>query len=368
MRETITTPTGMKPVLIAVVIVFTMQGAALAQEINHEHAGHDMGTMAAEGHPGQNLADYSAPVGVMGDHTHHAGGWMFSYRYVFMDMGGSRDGTDKIGDDQVLADFMVTPTSMSTQMHMVMLMYAPRDWLTLMGMGTVVQKGMKHKTRAGGRFTTSSGGIGDTRLTALVRIFHRGTHGVHINAGLSLPTGAIDEKDDTPAGPNQQLPYPMQLGSGTVDLLPGLTYTGRRGLWSWGAQATGTVRLGENSRDYSLGNRFDTTTWGAVRLADWVSTSLRLRWQAWGDIKGADPALNPAVVPTADPDLRSGNRIDGLVGLNFAPQAPRGRMGRLLRGHRLMVELGLPLYQNLPGPQLEMDFSLMLGWQWFPQH
>lgn len=35
-------------------------------------------------------ADGHAPIGVMGDHTHAAGEWMFSYRYMRMEMGGQR--------------------------------------------------------------------------------------------------------------------------------------------------------------------------------------------------------------------------------------------------------------------------------------
>jgi len=36
-----------------------------------------------------------------------------------------------------------------------------------------------------------------------------------------------NERDDTPAGSNQKLPYPMQLGSGTIDLLPAIIYIGQ---------------------------------------------------------------------------------------------------------------------------------------------
>jgi hypothetical protein len=64
------------------------------------------------------------------------------------------------------------------------------------------------------------------------------------------------------------------------------------------------------------------------------------------------------IVPTADPDLRAGRRVDLLVGAAFTPQAG------LLRGHRLALEIGRPVYQNLDGPQLETDWTATLGWQW----
>ncbi len=34
-----------------------------------------------------------------------------------------------------------------------------------------------------------------------------------------------------------------------------------------------------------------------------------------------------------------------------------------LRGHRLAFELGVPVYQDLNGPQLETNWTATLGWQ-----
>ena len=164
--------------------------------------------------------DGHAPIGVMGDHTHGAGEFMFSYRYMLMDMDGNRIGTNRVSNQRVLEDFPVTPTDMQTQMHMFGLMYAPTDYVTLWGMIPYVKKEMNHLTRMGVRFRTESEGLGDIKFGGLIKIFDNYSQRVHLNAGMSFPTGSIDKKDGTPAGPNQQLPYPMQLGSGTFDLLP----------------------------------------------------------------------------------------------------------------------------------------------------
>lgn len=304
-------------------------------------------------------ADSHAPIGVMADHTHHAGEFMLSYRYMYMDMDGNRDGDSRVGVDDVLADFMVSPTDMSMEMHMLGAMYAPTDWMTLMLMVPYVRKDMDHVTRMGTRFTTKSEGLGDIRLTGMFPIVHEGHHAFHANFGVSLPTGSIDEKDATPADPtaSRRLPYPMQLGSGTFDLLPGVVYTFQEEDWSFGAAANGTIRLGENDNDYTLGNGLELTTWWAYEWQDWISTSVRLDYQLWGNIDGADPDLNPMMVPTADPNLRGGQRLDLLFGVNlYAPDGP-------LAGNRLAVEVGFPVYQNLDGPQLETDFLLTVGWQ-----
>ncbi|MDJ0798369.1 MAG: transporter [Calothrix sp. MO_167.B12] len=301
--------------------------------------------------------DGHAPIGVMGEHTHGKGEFMFSYRYMLMSMNGNRDGTDKLSDSEVLQQFMVTPTKMTMEMHMFGAMYAPSDNLTLMAMVPYVVKDMDHITRSGVRFTTNSEGFGDIKTSALYKIFDDNNQRIHLNLGASFPTGSINERDDTPAGNNQILPYPMQIGSGTFDLLPGITYLGQSKQNSWGAQAMGTLRLGENSNGYRLGNQFLLTGWVARNWTEWLGTSLRLTGRTWGNIDGEDDRLNPMMIPTADPDRRGGTQLDIGFGVNL--YAPKGD----LKGSRLAVEFELPLYRSLDGPQLETDWQLTLGLQ-----
>ncbi len=242
-------------------------------------------------------------------------------------------------------------------MHMLGAMYGATDKLNLMAMLPYVRLSMDHVTRMGGTFTTTTDGIGDAKVTALYLLGRWGRQQLHLNAGIGLPTGSVDEKGDTPAGSNQKLPYPMQLGSGTIDLLPGITYVGQSDDWSWGGQLGATIRLGDNSEGYTLGNRVAATFWSARKWTDSFSTSVRLAGSSWGNIDGRDDELNPAMVPTADPRLRGGKRIDLLFGFNLL-----GR-GGALKGHRVALELGRPIYQTLDGPQLETDWSVTLGWQ-----
>jgi len=306
-------------------------------------------------------SDDHAPIGVMGEHTHKKGELMLSYRYMYMSMEGMRNGTSGISNQEVLEQFMVTPTDMDMQMHMFGAMYAVTDRLTFMGMIPYIKKSMNHLTRSGAGFKTSSDGLGDIKFSGIYKVLDWGNNNnVLLNFGLSFPTGSIDNKGDTPMGENQQLPYPMQLGSGTWDILPGITYNGRQGNINWGGQLLGVVRLGENDRDYTLGNRLNVTTWTAYNINYWLSGSFRLDWGFWGNIDGADPDLNPAVVPTADPDLQGGNRLDALIGLNFVNQAGP----KWLQGQRLAFEIGLPIYQDLDGPQLETDWIILVGWQY----
>ncbi len=298
--------------------------------------------------------DSHAPLGVMGEHTHNAGEVMFSYRYMRMEMDDNRIGTDTIQDSQVLttSGFPVAPTRMTMDMHMFGAMYAPNDKITLMGMLPRVNLSMDHVVVPNGvRFTTNTSGFGDIKLSGLYRLYQQGEHNFHLNVGISLPTGSTDERGPTPAAANGVLPYPMQLGSGTYDLMPGVTYSGQSPDFSWGAQLIGTVRLGENDEDYTLGDKIEATGWVARKWSGALSTSFRIAAQDWGNIDGADTRLQ-LIVPTAIANLRGGQRIDALIGMNYK-----------MAGFRLAAEVGMPVHQDLDGPQLETDWVATVGWQ-----
>ena len=350
--------------------VLLLGGVAVAEEPAHDaelhsadepvtsevHQGH--GGLHGHGLHGHDGAHVFGPIGVMADHTHGAGEWMLSYRYIAMSMDGNRGRGGRKSRSDVLADFPVAPTDMLMQMHMLGIMHAPTDDLTLMLMLPYLLREMDHVTRTGVEFTTKSDGPGDISLSGLWVLHRWGHQQVHLNFGVSLPTGSIEETDDTPAGTDTKLPYPMQLGSGTFDLLPGLTYLGESGDFSWGAQAIGRLRLGRNSSGYSLGDRARLSIWGTVSWLDWLSTSLRLDGHIYDNIDGADADFNPAMVPTADPSRRGGERVDVLVGLNLYGDDSWSA------GQRLGIELGVPIYQALDGPQLETDWTLTVGWQY----
>ena len=324
-----------------------------------------------------------APIGVMADHRHKKGELMISYRYMNMDMDGSRVGTDSITPEETAAQIAnpffgqagqpptlrVVPTNMTMEMHMAGAMYGLTDRVTLMAMGSYVTKSMDHVTFQGGmgttvlgNFTTESSGIGDTTVGAIIGLDngHKAHRQINLGLGVSLPTGSITQTDQilTPTGatPSPRLPYPMQLGSGTFDFKPSLTARDRFGKWSIGGQASANIRLERNSADYALGDIYEATSWVAYEPQPWVSFSGRLKAKTQGDIRGQD-ALIVAPVQTADPENQGGDTVELLGGVNLA-----GSKG-WMKGHRLALEFGVPLYRNLNGPQLEMDYMFTLGWQ-----
>lgn len=373
-RSTKAARTRLKPTGIALLAsVLAASPLASAQTTGDsasvDHSMHtNMGTMLR--------ADNHAPAGVAGAELMMEGKWMLSYTFMRMEMDGNLDGTDSISPQEIATTvpniffgtpgqpptLRVVPTEMTTDMHMLGAMYAPSNNITIMGMLPYLEKSMKHTTFQGpvgtterGTFTTRASGIGDAKIIGLFSLYNEGIHRLHLNAGLSLPTGSIDEKDDvlapTGARPTLRLPYPMQLGSGTYDLLPGITYKGNSGNTGWGAQYKATLRMDENDEDYTLGDVHEVTGWASYSWTPGASASLRLTARSIGKIDGQDPEI-VAPVQTANPDFQGGDRVDLGIGINISGQEAEWR------GLRFGAELTVPVRQDLNGPQMEADWSL----------
>ena len=308
--------------------------------------------------------DSHAPLGVMGDHAHSSGEWMLSYRFMRMRMENLRDGVTTVSVSDALRHFPVVPVEMQMQMHMFGLMIAPHDHVTLMAMTSYrdhvmqMQGSGTHAHSHGGNdaHQMESAGLGDTTLSGLIPVLRSQNIVVLLNAGLSIPTGSIEAQSD-----NGILPYPMQLGSGSFELLPGLTFYATRNNWSFGGQTRAAIPMNENSRGYRRAPMTASTLWAAHRLNDWLSVSTRALFENWGNIAGADEALNPEMAPTMDARLQGGARGSLLIGSNLVvPDV----LGSLLAGQRFALELRVPIYQHLDGPQMALDWSVVAGWQY----
>jgi hypothetical protein len=304
----------------------------------------------------------------MADHMHGAGEFMVGYRYMYSHAGSTiLNGDSEVSDVQLAAaGFSAVPTEMTMHMHMLDLMYAPRDWLTFMVMPQWVSMDMSMREVEGapeddghgghgghaGAHAHATDGLGDTGIYALVRLLEDGGHHVHVGLGLSAPTGSVSEKAD-----GVFTHYMMQLGSGTWDFLPSLTYTGRMDAWAWGVQASGVVRLEKkNESGFRFNDQFQLTAWGSRSLADWLSASLRLAYFTQGKIKGH---YNGPHNHTSPPDIQpnyGGRFLDIGIGLNAAVQ--RG----VLQGHRFGLEWLQPVFQDVNGYQQKRDGTLYATW------
>ncbi|SMQ73608.1 hypothetical protein SAMN06297468_2252 [Altererythrobacter xiamenensis] len=332
-------------------------------------------------------ADDHAPIGVMGDHAHKKGEIMLSARYMHMGMAGNQIGTDDVTPETITTTvpnrfagmpmqpptLRVVPEAMRAEMVMIGAMYAPVDAFTLAIGATYVTKETDALTFQGGmgtaelgRFQSSVEGFGDMKAMAIIPLLPLPDKTadrrdeLYLKAGFNVPTGSRTKTDEvlTPMGTTMtmRMAYGMQLGTGTWDFEPALTYKARRGKIGYGVQGSASLKLGDNTQGYSFGDIYESTAWVSYRPAQWVSLSARAKARTMGSIDGMDPAI---MGPTqgANPDLYGGERVDLLAGVNFV-----GTHGALA-GHRLGIELGKPVYQDLNGPQLASDWSLMIGWQ-----
>ncbi|HVS19586.1 MAG TPA: transporter [Planctomycetota bacterium] len=323
----------------------------------------------AAGDPSQDLAQLSlrdlmrmrvSDVNVPGVyHVHAPGEAMIGLSLGAMRMDGLRDGTSSVDTATALGTYPVAPLEMDMQHAMLHVMYGWSGRLTLAAMLPWSSRSMEHATGMGGMFTTRSQGVGDLRVSGLWSLLERDERQLFADLGVSLPTGSIDARDQTPmSGGNEvRLPYPMQLGSGTWDVLPALTWLEQRGDWNYGARAGAVLRTGRNDNDYRLGDRWNATAWASRLVGHNTSLSLRLAGSTWDDVHGADPQLMPSVSPAADPDLQAGSRLDLHLGLNVFDFGPGDSL-------RALLEVGVPVWQDLDGPQLETDLLLAFGLEW----
>ena len=154
--------------ILSVIFACAVPGMSVAQGTMPPMAG-----MQKAGTPEQrpNMRDMMGaplPFGIM---IGRAENWMVGYQYMFEKLDGLLTGTDGISQADVLKEFDTTPTGMTMQTHMAMVMYAPTDRMTLMVMLPYVAMSMGELHRDGTRSTERSKGIGDLELRGLYSLY-----------------------------------------------------------------------------------------------------------------------------------------------------------------------------------------------------
>lgn len=315
-------------------------------------------------------------AGLMNEHMHDGGEVMIGLRFQRMHSGGTnRSGTESIDDAAILASgYTSRVESMTMDMLMLDLMFAPSDDLTLMVMphymwhrmemvGIDPMAGMGgggHGGHGGHGIAIGFGeahahgtdGFGDTLVSASWRLLRQPGLGAHATLGVWVPTGSVDRTN--PDG--TFVHYGMQPGSGTWDLEPSLTVSGGAGTFGWGGQTAYRVPL-ESANDvgFRFGDRFRTTGWLSYLLTADVGATARLEFAHQGKIEGH---YNAAHNHSSPPDLQQnygGDIVRAGLGLNYL--LPLGGANR----PQLGAEFALPLYQDLNGIQTPEDWQLSLS-------
>ncbi len=302
--------------------------------------------------------DAFAPLGIVVDHNLQPGDFQVGYRFGVFNLSGLQAGQFEIPLVDVLDVFESTPFQMESQSHLLNLQYSPAANVSVLARVPFQMNTLDQLDRNGFVFGSESSGLGDVQVDAIVNIYDKGPYRAHLSGGVSVPTGSITETVDETT---ERLPYQMQTGSGTFDVLPGITVEAMNQHGSVGMQAIGTLRTSENDEGYTLGNRVHVNGWAGFLLTDQLSVSARFSWQQWDRISGADEAFSDAVNQVQNPlfftELSGGSRLDMPLGLNLAlKEGP-------LAGHRFSLEWVIPVSQDLDGPQLMGDWGVNVGWQ-----
>jgi hypothetical protein len=150
----------------------------------------------------------------------------------------------------------------------------------------------------------------------------------------------------------------MQLGSGSWDMTPGITYVTQKSKVAFSAQVQGIVRLNKNKAGYRFGNELSTNTWVGYNWWKGLGSSVRLEGTWSSKIEGFDNTFYAYNEIAANPNNYGGIRLQGLVGLSY--QFEEG----FVTDHRLAVEYGVPIYQQVEGIQNKLKQTWMASWSY----
>jgi len=303
--------------------------------------------------------DSRAPAGVQFDKVYNSGEVSLAYRFNHLNEEDTYLGSSTVPVDELLRDFSTVALNTNRWRHEVELAIGLSDAFTIGGVVPFNTSRSDNLTDDFIFYQTESVGLGDVLAFANLALHNRGNTRFHLTGAVSFPTGSIDQTGETPFSTpsEEQLPYTMQNGSGTLDVTPGATFQVQNGKATVGFQGLATIRVGTNDRDYKRGNRFLGNIWGAFKATDAMSVSFRLQYSHEADLRGQDTALDPFSEPAANPLFQSGTRVDLPLGLNLRfTDGP-------LAGHRLTGEYVIPVHHDVTGFQLGANWGIQFRWE-----
>ncbi len=315
-----------------------------------------------------------APLGVFGVDMPAAGKAVFSFVPSFARSAGNLIGTNSVTPQYIVTNIpwiyatapgeklRLAPQSLSVESQGVSAAYGLANNVTVVAATSYVEKSVNMLTFAGTSGTTPLGtsvgdtqGIGDTTAATILRVYQDPNNQVHFNLGLSLPTGSttgnIALLKPNGTEPSARAFYAMQIGTGTVDFLPGATYSGTMNAWSWGLSYRARLPLDYNAEGYKYGDLQEANAWGGYSWTPGFETTLRVDGVAQGRIDGSDPLIDGAA-QGANPYFYGGQRVDIYGGAIVSGKY----IG--LDATQFAVEAGAPVYQNLNGPQIAREWQI----------
>lgn len=335
-----------------------------------------------------------APLGVFGADMPAAGKLVVSVIPQFANLSHTLIGRRTVSSEEVVATtpwfynprakLRLVPQNVAVATQTVALAYGvTKDFSAVLTMGTIERnldmltfKGAAGITRLGMSYTGTKG-LTDFTLSGVYRVYQDPIHRIQINLGMSFPTGST-QNTFTLLIPNvtyqtSRAFYAMQPGWGTFDIMPGVVYAGHLDKWSWGASYRGrfpltvntqsvlgdpvvairelvATRLAFSAPGYRWGDLHEFNGWGGYTWIPGFTTTARVNATLQGPIRGYDPNIRGRA-QAANPLFYGGQRVEVFGGATIG--------GKLLGWEplSLAIEAGLPVYQNLNGPQLSKNWQ-----------
>ncbi len=324
----------------------------------------------------------SSPLGVFGSDMPGRGAAVFSVLPYFSNYSHNQIGRQYLSPQQISANtgwyynpwlnVRIVPIDMVQAQQSLTLSYGLTDTLAIhVGTG-FIEKHSHMETFFGsavysppfsnllprGMSFPAVDSITDTTIAGIWRFYQDPINRVQLNLGMSIPTGSTSEPG-TLLQPNGSYNtardfYGMETGTGTFDLMPGIAYKGILDDWSWGLSYRARLPLAVNPEGYAWGDLHEFSAWGGYSWVPGLTTTLRLVGTLQGSIIGHDPQV-VGKVQTADPNNYGGQRAEVFGGVTVD--------GALFGQPAFEVgaEGGVPVYQNLNGPQLGRNWQAQMA-------
>lgn len=284
--------------------------------------------------------------------------WNLSYQYKFAEFDGYLDGDKSLSLDEVLwsgpsevrtdKNFPIVPTVIRQRAHLFRIGYQYSDDIGFYLSAPYIKQDTDHISiiQNYDHFIIETDGVGDTVVSVNYKFVDTPIHRWWVNLGVSLPTGSIDEIGDTPREPgDQQLPYTMQLGSGTYDIPIEFNYQ-HLDEHDFSLAFSAMLRTGTNDRNYRLGNNYRLSAKYSFPINHQLRWFLGSEFQYSSKISGRDDTLTvdapiPYPAGITNPALYGGRKLSARAGFTW----------RVGGNFSITAEFGKPLYQHLNGPQ-----------------
>jgi len=298
--------------------------------------------------------------------------WFLQYAYRSLEIGGYQHGTNRLnleevsfspGSARTASNYPVVPTLITQNIHAFSTGYRFSESFSVSVSVPLIEQDTDHYSIVPGfsEFNIATDGIGDIALNGSFILPSSGSHIYTVNVGVSLPTGSIDETGDTPRnGPGtfERLPYTMQLGSGTYDLLLSTSFSNSGQVIDYGGSLNSIIRQGTNDNDYRLGNNYALRGWATYRWNQRFQPGVAVSFRHTDDIQGMDLGLTvpgpfPFPASITDPDNFGGKKAK--VGFNARICVQESC------DLSFLFEINKPFYQDLNGIQVREKTEIALS-------